>query len=369
MSKKHYDNLFEKITEWENLEWAYRKSLKGVNKYGWDALEFSKDETYNLTKLRDDLVTGEYEFKGYKQFKVYEPKERVIDAPYHRDKIAQLAIDKVLKSIYQPSFIYDSYACLDNKGTHKAVERVSYFMRKAAWEYGEDAYIIKLDIRRFFYSINREILKDLLPKKIKCIDTLNLVYKIIDSADVIDPLGLPLGNTLSQLFTNVYMDRFDQYCKRVLRIRHYVRYADDVIAIVQNKAEANRILTAMIDFLKEELELDINEHKTRIFPVEQGVNAYGFKIFKTHRLLRNDSKKKIKRKARKLKWTIMYGRMTVAKAEQIFNSWLGHARYGCSQNFINSLIERNDYIYVDHRGLIKVDPDKVKKEDELDVVS
>src|SRR5699024_4251415 len=184
----------------------------------------------NLNKLRDDLVTGEYKFKGYKQFKVYEPKERVIDAPYHRDKIAQLAIDKVLKGIYQPSFIYDSYACLDNKGTHKAVERVSYFMRKGAWEYGEDAYIIKLDIRKFFYSINRDILKEILPKKIKCKETISLVYKIIDSADEIDPLGLPLGNTLSQLFTNVYMDRFDQYCKRVLQIKYYVRYADDVIA-------------------------------------------------------------------------------------------------------------------------------------------
>jgi len=368
LSKKHYNKLFEKITEWDNLEWAYWKSLKGVNKYGWDALEFSKDETFNLNKLRDDLVTGEYKFKGYKQFKVYEPKERVIDAPYHRDKIAQLAIDKVLKGIYQPSFIYDSYACLDNKGTHKAVERVSYFMRKGAWEYGEDAYIIKLDIRKFFYSINRDILKEILPKKIKCKETISLVYKIIDSADEIDPLGLPLGNTLSQLFTNVYMDRFDQYCKRVLQIKYYVRYADDVIAIVQNKAEANRILTAMIDFLKEVLELDINERKTRIFPIEQGVNAYGFKIYKTHRLLRDDSKKKIKRKTKKMKRLLVEGYMSPDKAEQILNSWLGHARYGSSRNFINRLIERNNCIYLNCKGVLKVDLDKLK-EGELNALS
>lgn len=209
MSKKRFNNLFEQIIDWKNLEWAYHKSLVGVNKYGTDAIDFAKDETYNLIKLRDSFITGTYEFTGYKRFKVYEPKERIIDAPYHKDKIAQLAIDRVLKKVYQPSFIYDSYACLDNKGTHKAVERVSYFMRKASWDFGEDAYIIKLDIRRFFYSINRDILKNILPKKIKCEETLELAYKVIDSADAIDPLGLPLGNTLSQLFTNVYMDRFE----------------------------------------------------------------------------------------------------------------------------------------------------------------
>ncbi len=369
MSKIIHDNLFEKIIAWENIEWAYKKSLKGVNKYGTDALHFSRNETYNLMKLIDSMKNGTYEFEGYKRFKVYEPKERIIDAPYHKDKIAQLAIDRVLKEVYQPSFIHDSYACLDNKGTHKAVERVSYFMRKAAWQYGEDTFIIKLDIRKFFYTINREILKGIIPKKVKCQETLNLVNKIIDSADLIDPLGLPLGNTLSQLFTNVYMDRFDQYCKRVLRVKYYVRYADDVIAIVPNKSEAISILNNMIQFLKDELDLDISVKKTRIFPLEQGVNAYGFKIYKTHRLLRNDSKKKIKRKAKRLRTTLAEGRISSGKVEQILNSWNGHARYGCSHNFTQRLISRNDYIYVDHRGVLKVDISKIVKEDNLDAIS
>lgn len=369
LSKIIHDDLFKKIVKWENIEWAYRKSLKGVNKYGIDALQFSRDETYNLLKLIDSLKTGSYEFDGYKRFKVYEPKERIIDAPYHKDKIAQLAIDKVLKSVYQPSFIHDSYACLDNKGTHKAVDRVSYFMRKAAWQYGEDTFIIKLDIKKFFYSINREILKDILPKKIKCQATLELAYKIIDSADLIDPLGLPLGNTLSQLFTNVYMDQFDQYCKRVLRVKYYVRYADDVIAIVRNKEEAITILADMIQFLKERLDLEISPNKTRIFPLEQGVNAYGFKIFKTHRLLRNDSKKKIKRKTKRLRNTLAEGRITAEKVEQILNSWLGHAMHGNSYNFIQSLIKRNDYIYLDHKNTLRVDASKIVKEGDLSAIS
>ncbi len=363
LSKNRYDNLFEKIIAWENIEWAYRKSLKGVNKYGQDALQFSKNETYNLLKLIDSLEQGTYEFDGYKRFTVYEPKERIIDAPYHKDKIAQLAIDRVLKGVYQPSFIHDSYACLDNKGTHRAVERVSYFMRKAAWQYGQEAFIIKLDIKKFFYSINREILKEIITKKIKCFDTLNLVYKIIDSAEQIDPLGLPLGNTLSQLFTNVYMDQFDQYCKRILQVKYYVRYADDVIAIVKNKSEAQAILNMMIAFLNEKLDLEISINKTRIFPLEQGVNAYGFKIFKTHRLLRNDSKKKIKRKAKRLRNTLAEGRISAEKVEQILNSWYGHAMHGSSHNFIQNLLARNEYIYQDQKNTLRVDMSKIVNED------
>lgn len=359
LSKIRYDDLFYKIIDWKLLKWASDKSMKGKNKYNEDALLFYKDEMYNLKALRDSVVNGTYEFTGYKRFKVYEPKERIIDAPYHKDKIIQLAIDQVLKRVFQPAFIYDTYACLENKGTHKAVERVSYFMRKGAWDYGEDAYIIKLDIRKFFYSINREIMKSLLPKKIKCKRTLTLINKIIDSADLIDLLGMPLGNTLSQICTNIYMDRFDQYCKRILKVKYYVRYADDAISIVKNKGEAVRLLAAMIEFLKEELELDINEYKTRIFPIEQGVNAYGFKIYKTHRLLRDDSKKKIKRKTRKMKRLIIEGRMTSEKAEQILNSWNGHAKYGCSHNFIKRLIERNDYIYLDHKGILKVNKEVI----------
>lgn len=362
MSKKRFDDLFENIIDWKNLEWAYRKSLKGVNKYGNDALKFSRNETYNLLSLREDLVNGAYTFQGYKRFKVYEPKERVIDAPYHRDKIAQLAIDRVLKQVYQPSFIYDSYACLDDKGTHKAVERVSYFMRKAAWDFGDKAFIIKLDIKKFFYSINREILKSILPEKIKCHKTIKVIEHIIDSADEIDSKGIPLGNTLSQILTNVYMDKFDQYCKRKLQVKYYVRYADDVIAIVQDRSTADNVLNLMTNFLRTRLDLDINQHKTKTFPIEQGVNAYGFKIYKTHRLLRNDSKKKIKRKSKKMRRLLEENRLSIGKAEQILNSWVGHARYGCSMNFICRLLERNDYIYLDFEGRLKIDITSIQKE-------
>lgn len=366
-------DLFEEITSLENLELAYKQTQKGEEKYKVAAMKFARDESYNLQELRNELISRTYEFGEYVRFKVYEPKERVIHAPEYRDKIVQIAISNVIKKVYNRCFIDDSYACIDKKGTHKAVDRVSYFLRKSSWEYGESSYIIKLDIEKYFYTIDRDILKRLISKRIHCKKTLNLLFHIIDSADAIDDIGLPLGNTLSQLFANVYMNELDQYCKRYLSLRYYVRYADDVIAVLPSKEEANEVLSLMTSFLKMKLNLEISKDKTKIFPIEQGVNAYGFKIHKTHRLLRNQSKRNIKRKAKKMRLSLIEGRMTVEKAEQILNSWLGHADHGCSFNFIERLIERNPHIYRNHKGVLKIKKgvieDAKKKRKKMGIVS
>lgn len=352
--------IFYKIVEEENFYKAYKKALKGKNKYTLEAIEFANNETYNFNKLRMSLIDESYQFSGYMRFKVYEPKERVIDAPHFNDKIVQLAINNILKEVYQPCFIYDSYASLDDKGTHACVDRISYFMRKAKWEYGEDAYIVKLDIKKFFYSIDRDILKTILRKKVKCHRALRLLHKIIDSADSIDEKGLPLGNTLSQLFANIYLNEVDQYCKRKLGIKYYLRYMDDTIIIVENKEKANEVKELITDFNNKKLNLKMNEKKTKIFPISQGVNAIGFKIHPTHRLLRNDSKKKIKRKTKKMKPLIENKRMTIEKAEQILNSWLGHSSHGDSYNFISKLINKNNHIYMNDKEVLKIDKSKIE---------
>lgn len=354
--------IFDEITSMNNLERAYKQAMKGKNKFNKEAMVYSQNETHNLNKLQASLINGTYEFGSYNKFYVHEPKVRLIHAPQHQDKIIQHAINNVIKHIYQRCFIYDSYACIDYKGTHKAVDRVSEFMRRGAWEFGPGAFIIKLDIKKYFYTINRSILKNILAKRIKCKQTLNLLYGIINSANQIDSVGLPLGNLLSQLFANIYMNEFDQFCKRKLGIKYFVRYADDVIAIAGSKSESLRILELMKDFFTNELALETHDRKTKVFPISQGVNAYGFKIHKTHRLLRNDSKKKIKRKAKRMIVSIKENRMSVEKCEQILNSWHGHAMHGSSRNFINSLIERNDCVYLDYRQRLRVDTNKIYEE-------
>lgn len=356
-------NLFNEITNIDNLYKSYNQALKAKNKYSAEAIEFSMNETYNIYKLQRDLITGDYQFEGYIRFKVYEPKERIIDAPHFKDKIVQLAINNVLKNIYLQTFIYDSYACLENKGTHKAVDRVQRFLRKSSWEYGQNTFIVKFDISKFFYSIDRKILKRLLTKKIKCKKTLVLLYHIIDSASIIDKVGIPLGNTTSQLFANIYLNELDQYCKRKLHIKYYVRYMDDVVAIVKNKEDAKEIMKLMIDFAETKLNLKVSEKKTKVFPIAQGVNAFGFKIYKTHRLLRNDSKKKIKRKTKKMKHLIKENKMEIYTAEQILNSWFGHAKHANSYNFINKLMDKNKHVYLNNKGSLRINLKEVFKDD------
>ena len=221
--------LFDEITSYDNLYQAYRKTQAGKAKYRPAALRFYMDETYNLLQLQKALQEGTYQFGEYEAFYVHEPKKRLIHAPQYHSKIVQLAINEKIRDIIYPTFISDSYACIVGKGTHRAVDRVQYFMRAAKRNFGDEAYTINLDISKFFYSINRSILKKAVRKKIKCDRTLALMELVIDSAGQISDRCLPLGNTLSQMYANICMDRLDQYAKRFIGIRYYVRYMDDVV--------------------------------------------------------------------------------------------------------------------------------------------
>lgn len=351
--------LFDKLFNLENLEAAYKQSLKAESKYKNEALIFQRNETVNLKRLQRSLYEKTYRFSGYNTFKVYEPKERVINAPHYKDKIVQLAMNNILKDVFIPTFITDSYACMDNRGTHKAVEKVQKHIRKAYWEYGKEAYICKVDVSKFFYSIDRDILKTLYRKKIKEGDVLWIMDTIVDSGALVSDVGLPLGNTMSQLCANIYLDTLDQYCKRYLGYKYYVRYADDIIIILPNKVEAKRATDLCKAFLAERLNLVANPKKTQIFPINQGVNAYGFKIYRSHRLLRDDSKKKLKRKIKKMPGLIAQNKMTVDKANQMLGSWSGHAKYADSLNFLQSIVEKRPYITLDNMQL-KIDEEELE---------
>lgn len=343
--------LFDKIFCEDNLEKAYRDSLKATGKFKAEALVFQRNETVNLSRLQRSLYNRTYKFDGYDTFNVYEPKERIINAPHYKDKVVQLALNNVLKEIFTPAFISSSFACMDDRGTHKAVEKVQSNMRKAHRVFGPDAYICKVDVRKFFYSIDRDILKVLYRKKIKEPDVLWVLDVIIDSGALIDEVGLPLGNALSQLCANIYLNEMDQYCKRFLGYKYYVRYADDTVIILPNKEEAQKAKDACVQFLNEKLNLQANMKKTQIYPIDQGANCFGFKIYRTHRLLRNDSKKKIKRKIKKMPRLIHKELMTIEKANQMLCSWTGHARYASSHNFIQSILKRRSYVQYDGNKL------------------
>lgn len=356
---KQNDNLFELIIVDSNMDYALNKALKGKGKFNPDAIIFTQNETCNMKSLVRSMVYETYEFDGYIRFPVFEPKKRIVDAPHFKDKVVQLAINNVLKDVYKDKFIFDSYACIKGKGTHKCAKRIQHFMRKAKWQYGKNTTILKADVEKFFYSIDREVLKKLLPKAIKCEKTLRLIFKIIDSADIIDFLGLPLGNTLSQICANIYLNELDQYCKRKLRIKYYVRYMDDVIIVLPNKSEAKKVLKQIRAFTENELNIKLNKNKTKIFPINQGVNAIGYKIYTTHMLLRNQSKKRLKRKIKAMPRLILEGNLTIEKAESMLNSWKGHAEHANSYNFIESIIKRYEFIYKTKKGKLKINNKKL----------
>lgn len=342
--------IIEQIAAYDNLDWAYRKTQKNRGKHTSESLAFDRYRVTNLEELSYQLLDGTYTFGDYRRKIIYEPKRRIIDVPELRDKIVQHAWNNIVKHHVFPRFIHDSYACIDGKGTHKAVDRLRHFMRKANWMYG-DPWIIKMDFRKFFYSIDREHL--LIPQVERLVPSENAVdiaKTIIRSASKIDDLGIPLGNPSSHIFSNMAVNPLDQHVKRQMGVQFYLRYADDTFAIVNGRQEARRVLAEMKRFAREELRLSTNS-KTKIFPINQGLNALGFKVYTTHALLRDRSKRDIKRKAKAIGRLLRDGKMSRQTAEQMLNSWAGHAKYANSFNFIEKLVADNPHIQRDGDAL------------------
>ena len=217
-----------------------------------------------------------------------EPKERSLHIPPLRDKIVQLVIHQELQTLFRPVFVNRSFACMYGKGPIRAAFNVQHDMRVARMKWGDEATVIKIDVRKFFYSIDRSVLKQIIAKRFKKLkkkypekyeDFLRfyrLLCKVIDSSPE-GERGIPLGNVSSQDFANIYLNELDQFCIRFLGATLYTRYMDDVVVIAPNKEIAREWLAKIKVFLQERLHLETNQ-KTKIFYVRQGVNAYGFKI-------------------------------------------------------------------------------------------
>lgn len=248
------DNMFEHITSTENITSAHKKTNKAGGKYKRTAILFNLYANYNLDILRTSILNNNYKPSGYYVFQVNDNKSRKVHAPFYVDKIVQHMINNVLREFYEPKFIHDSYACIRDKGTQRAIHRIQQFQRAAYRNYKEPT-LVKLDIYHFFYEINRDILKKVISKKITCKRTLELLYNIIDNFN--EPRGLPLGNLTSQLFANIILNELDQYIKHVLKIKYYVRYADDMFIIVDGKENGKLLSKHLQSWVKVNLDLMI----------------------------------------------------------------------------------------------------------------
>lgn len=334
---KRYGDLYTKIIDIKNLYKAYMLARRG-KRYKNEVIRYKLDLYENLSILYKELKTLTYKTGEYKKFYIYEPKQRLIEALPFKDRVCQHALYNVIEPIFNRIFIYDSYACRKGKGMHSGAKRVQYFMRLAKRNWN-DVWILKADVRKYFDSVDHKILYEIIQKKIKCKDTLWLIKQIIDSKDNSENKGIPVGNLTSQLFANIYLNELDQYIKRELKIKYYVRYMDDFIVFCDSKEKLKEILHKIKVFLKEKLKLELNS-KTNIFPLNQGVNYLGYRIFPTHMLLREKSKKKMKRKMKAFQKKYKEGKITLEQITRCVVSWKGHAKHAATYNLQNKIFEK-----------------------------
>lgn len=334
--------MIDEIVSIENMYDAYTKTLKGSTQYCNEALRFKKDETVNLELLRQSIIDKTYKHDTYNAFYVYEPKERLVLAPKFNDKVVQHAINNVLREVYERHFIHDSYACIRHKGNRNAVKRLQHFNRSATNTY-KNPYVVNVDVLKFFYSIDRDVLKSIFRKKISCDHTLWLLDTIVDSYQD-EPYGLPLGNLSSQLFANILMNEIDQHAKHILKIKYYLRYADDIFIIVDGKKYAGLIKEYLFEYSRLKVNLDMHPKKSTIYPLKNGIRGLGFIIHPYSIKCKTDTVKRFKLKMKKLPRKIHSGTITIYQAESMINSWFSHYMQSNNMNFITHIMTKYSFV-------------------------
>jgi retron-type reverse transcriptase len=290
--------------------------------------------------LGDALQSGAYQPGPYHNFYIYEPKKRLVSAAPFPDRVVHHALCQVTQPLFEKKFIYDSYANRRGKGTHKALDRAHNWVRRYP-------YVLKADLRKFFPSIDHQILLQTIARTIACRPTLNLCRQIIGGGagvlaseypihwfpgdTLLTPIerdrGLPIGNLTSQLWGNVLLNRLDHFVKETLRVKGYLRYVDDFLIFGHDKAGLWAARDAIADFLVS-LRLTLHPDKCHVMPTAKGVPFLGFRLYPTHRRLLSDS---LRRARRRLKWqrkALAAGELTPAEFRRSLASWIGHAKHG-----------------------------------------
>ena len=331
-------NEFDKYLSYEKLMEAHIKSKKGKG-YRIENIKFYLKQEEYIKWLYEKLKNRTYKHGGYTVFYVTEPKVRKIEKSRYIDRIVhRWLVDNFLEPAFVPTFINTSFACLKNRGMHKSALYVQSCMKKAKRKW-DNYYILKMDISKYFDSINKKILLEIIKRKIKDKKLLWLIEEILYSQK--REKGLEIGNYTSQMFGNIYLNEQDQFIKHKLHIKYYCRYLDDSVIIVQTKEEAKKALKEITKFLEEKLELKLNK-KTQIFKGKQGVNFCGYKINEYRMKIRDKGKRKLKKKVKYLKEQIYKGNFTSKEAKKYLAGHLGYIKYANVNNLVNSIFYNED---------------------------
>jgi RNA-directed DNA polymerase len=358
MGKTFY-NLYDEICNPLNLWWAYKDAARG-KRYTPAVACFEYDLEKNLIEIEQELKDEAYQLGGYHSFRIDKPKRRLVNAAPFRDRVVHHALMNIIEPLFERQFIFDSYANRKGKGTHAALDRATFYLRHYQ-------YVMHLDVRQFFPSIDHEILLSILSRTVGDERTMKLVSKIIASGNGVQseeydmhyfpgdelfavnrPRGLPIGNLTSQHWANVYLNELDQYAKRKLKCRAYVRYVDDVLLFADNKDDLHDWRNRIIVFLQT-LRLTLHETKAQARPVVIGIPFLGFIVFPEHRRLKSVNGYAFQRRLKNMLISLSHGRLPQKDFSVRLKSWINHASHGDTWNLKRSLLVKSG-IYGDSDG-------------------
>lgn len=329
---------FEKVIDFKNMYSAYRKAKSGKG-FKKSSAKFNVMALDGINVLIEQLNYKTYKIADYTEFKVYEPKERMIQTTSFKDKVVQHSLcDNVILPKLEDVFIYDNCAGQIGKGTLFGLKRLGVQMREFYKKHKNDGYILKCDITKFFYSISHEQLKDIVNYHFSYDkDICWLCNLFIDSTE---GKGIPLGNQVNQGFALLYLDGMDKLITGELGIEYYGRYMDDFYLIHHDKEYLKYCLEVITEFLKT-LDLTLNG-KTQIFPFKNGVNYLGFHTYVTDtgkviRKLKNQNKRNAQRKFQRMARLVAEGKLPFDKFNSSYNAWKNHISHGNCYNLSKSM--------------------------------
>ncbi len=349
---KCYFHLYTKIYHPLNLYAAYQQARRG-KRYRLAVAAFEYDREENLLNLERELETGVYAPGGYYNFYIQSPKRRLISAAPFRDRVVHHALMNVIEPLFERQFIFDSYANRRGKGVHRALDRCTAYLRRFR-------YVMHCDVRQFFPSIDHQILETILARTLGDPAVMALVKKIIASGAGVQmkeyemvyfpgddllayyrPRGLPIGNLTSQHWANVYLNELDQYVKRSLKCRAYLRYVDDLLLFADDKAQLHAWKAALILYL-ETLRLTLHEDRAQPRPVETGVPFLGFQVYPDHRRLKPRNGWAFQRRLKALAAGCRAGEIEPQQLDASLQGWLNHASTGDTWGLRKAILKSAD---------------------------
>lgn len=329
---KRTGNLYPKICDFENLHTAWRKAARGKRKRA-DVMAFEADLEKNLHAIRRKLLRKTWRPSGYKIFTIYDAKPRLIAAALFKDRVVHHALVNVLEPVFEPTFIFDLYSNRKGKGTHDGVRRAQAFAGK--WP-----YVIHADVHHYFSSINISLLLNLIARKIKCADTMDIVARILDIRQPELSAGLPLGNQTSQFFANIYLNPLDHYIKESLRVKGYLRYVDDMWLFGSDKSRLFAWKEAINGRLQD-LRLKFKHNGVTIYRVKDSFPCLGYRVFPWTVLIRRKTVLRFRRNVKQLQKDYSRNRVSLTDIRCPLMGSMGHISQASSENLRLTLMRES----------------------------